>query len=290
MTRDDYRFEYEGVGKFVVPILRKDGLRRRRKEWWVQESVTSFLPVNQDLSWHPNSEFTRICFSNRLCVLCSFFLRIDATTHCRQQCPDASLAKSTRHNSVIRVFFTGSATVFSLSVDGVSCQSRISLSVTYNILEMLIPVWSSNCENFLMMTKRWLRFLNFFHASVCFRWFRVVWTVRTVILSKCLIFLSLDLLSSDRLSNLNVFSRSAITSFMKKISHDDEVMSGILELFSCISLLSMISTFGRFNCSVESVNVSRESSFEFSGRYHWLKSYDVVWTGRTVIFSKFRFF
>ena len=33
-----------------------------------------------------------------------FFLPFDVTTHCRQLCPDAHLAKSARHNSVT-IFF-----------------------------------------------------------------------------------------------------------------------------------------------------------------------------------------
>ena len=35
------------------------------------------------------------------------FLPIDVTTHCRQRCPSAHLAKSARHNSVTRFFFCG---------------------------------------------------------------------------------------------------------------------------------------------------------------------------------------
>ena len=59
------------------------------------------------IPWHPNSEFKRICFSSRLCILCSFFLPIDVTTHCREKCPSAHFLQSARHNRITCFFFAG---------------------------------------------------------------------------------------------------------------------------------------------------------------------------------------
>ena len=95
VTGYDSRCGYDGAGSFRDPELEKDEPPSMSPEacHTFPYFCSRFFNVDvlyriRGFPWRSNSD--EICFSNRLCVLCSLFLPIHVTAHCRQQCPSRS--------------------------------------------------------------------------------------------------------------------------------------------------------------------------------------------------------